>query len=113
MQYKNVVSGVFIDRPNRFLAHVKINKKIEVVHVRNTGRCHEILIPGTGVYLEKVEQSKKRKTQYSLISAYKNTRLINIDSQIPNALVANAVQNKNILQLNPLLELKREVNYCS
>ncbi|MDD4362895.1 MAG: DNA/RNA nuclease SfsA, partial [Atribacterota bacterium] len=107
MYYKNVVSGIFIDRPNRFLAHVKINKKIEIVHVRNSGRCKEILIPGTKVYLEKVAKSKKRKTQYSLISAYKNSCLINIDSQIPNLLVTNAIQNKDILQINPLLKLKR------
>ena len=84
MKYKKVVPAIFLERPNRFLAEVLIDEKREIVHVRNSGRCKEILIPGTRIYLEKIVKNEKRKTRYSLISAYKGSQLINIDSQIPN-----------------------------
>ena len=86
MKYSNIVKGNFIDRPNRFIANVIINNKIEVCHVKNTGRCRELLINGVTVYLEKCS-NPNRKTQYDLISVQKNDRLINMDSQVVNKVV--------------------------
>lgn len=94
MHYKKIVKGTFIDRPNRFIAHVEINGLIETVHVKNTGRCKELLIPGCTVVLEDFRKRlgfESRKTQFDLIAAYKKTDkdeiLINMDSQLPNKVV--------------------------
>jgi len=92
MEYKNVAPGIFLERPNRFIAHVQLNNRLEHVHVKNTGRCREILQPGAQVYLEK-SANPQRKTGWSLISAVKETRLINIDSQAPNKVVQEALEN--------------------
>ena len=86
MKYSNIVKGNFIDRPNRFIANVIIDNNIEVCHVKNTGRCRELLINGVTVYLEKCS-NPNRKTQYDLISVQKNDRLINMDSQVVNKVV--------------------------
>lgn len=83
MTYKNINKAVFIDRPNRFIARCEINEQVETVHVKNTGRCKELLIPGTTVFLEKFN-AQTRKTNYDLISVIKGNRIINIDSQVPN-----------------------------
>ncbi|MBR5535374.1 MAG: DNA/RNA nuclease SfsA [Clostridia bacterium] len=83
MKYKNVKEGVFLSRPNRFVAHVLIDGKEEVVHVKNTGRCRELLVPGVKIFLEEGDNSK-RKTKYDLIAVYKGDVLYNIDSQAPN-----------------------------
>ena len=83
MRYQNVIAGRFIDRPNRFIAHVETESGIQRVHVINTGRCKELLIPGATVYLEK-GMNPARKTPYDLIAVEKGTRLINMDSQAPN-----------------------------
>lgn len=87
MKYKNVIKGAFISRPNRFIAKVSIDGKEETVHVKNTGRCRELLVPGCTVYLEKAK-NPLRKTPYDLIAVEKKTGngtiLINMDSQIPN-----------------------------
>ena len=84
MKYKNVVSGKFIERPNRFIARVEVDGVIETVHVKNTGRCGELLLPGAEVWLEPSEKAE-RKTKYDLITVRKsNGRLFNIDSQAPN-----------------------------
>lgn len=83
MTYKNINKAVFIDRPNRFIARCEINEQVETVHVKNTGRCKELLIPGTTVFLEKFN-NQTRKTNYDLISVIKGNRIINIDSQAPN-----------------------------
>jgi sugar fermentation stimulation protein A len=88
-----------------------VNGERESVHVRNTGRCKEILIPGTGVLLEKASNNSKRKTRFSLISAYKGSQLINIDSQIPNALVFPALDNNDLNLIEEIKYLKREVRY--
>lgn len=96
MHYEKIVSGIFIDRPNRFIAHVDIGGTTETVHVKNTGRCKELLIPGVKVYLEDFEgRMANRKLRYSLIAVEKvycgkkNTKtiLINMDSQAPNKVV--------------------------
>ena len=81
MIYENIVQGTFLERPNRFIAHVEINGKMEVCHVKNTGRCKELLIPGVRVYLEE-NNNPQRKTRFSLISVMKDERLINMDSQV-------------------------------
>ncbi len=83
MFYKNIVPGVFLSRPNRFIAHIRIDGKETVCHVKNTGRCKELLSPGAAVWCEKSD-NPARKTQYDLIAVQKGDRLINMDSQAPN-----------------------------
>ena len=84
MQYQNIRRGVFLDRPNRFVAHVEIGGLRETVHVKNTGRCRELLIPGREVILSHSD-SPSRKTAYDLIAVEKpGLGLVNIDSQAPN-----------------------------
>ena len=83
MRYQNMVSGVFRSRPNRFIAHVEIGGEMQVVHVKNTGRCRELLVPGCRVWCQRAD-NPARKTQYDLIAVEKGTRLINMDSQAPN-----------------------------
>lgn len=91
MKYKNTVRAEFCDRPNRFIAHVKINGVMETVHVKNTGRCRELLVPGYPVILEKSD-NPARKTAYDLISVCKEGRWINMDSQAPNEAAAEWIQ---------------------
>jgi sugar fermentation stimulation protein A len=86
MRYGKVISGKFISRPNRFIAYVEIDGKEEVCHVKNTGRCRELLVPGATVYLE-VSDNPTRKTKYDLIAVEKGSLLINMDSQAPNKVV--------------------------
>lgn len=87
MKYENTTKGIFLDRPDRFIANVRINGRTETVHVKNTGRCKELLIPGTEVILEK-SSNPARKTKYDLICVNKAGRWINMDSQIPNKAAA-------------------------
>lgn len=83
MKYSDILKGTFIKRPNRFIAHVFINGKEEVCHVKNTGRCKELLTEGATVIVEK-SNNPLRKTAYDLIAVYKEDKLINMDSQAPN-----------------------------
>lgn len=111
MRYTNeIVKGVFVARPNRFIAHVIIQGEEEIVHVKNTGRCREILLEGTTVYLERAS-NPNRKTKYSLIAAYKGDMLINIDSQIPNAVIAEAVKQGKLRGIKEPHFVKREVTF--
>ncbi|RBP67333.1 sugar fermentation stimulation protein A [Alkalibaculum bacchi] len=112
MKYKNIVEGEFISRPNRFIAHVKINDKIEICHVKNTGRCKELLIKGATVYLEHSD-NPNRKTAYSLIAVQKGHRLINIDSQAPNKVLHEGLLNKTIVLPNfeEIIEIRPERVY--
>lgn len=88
MKYANpIISGKFIERPNRFIAKVNVNGSIETVHVKNTGRCRELLVPDADVYLEHWD-TQSRKTKYDLIAVHKGERLVNIDSQAPNKVAA-------------------------
>ncbi len=96
MNYKTIVKGEFIERPNRFIGIVRIQGQIEQCHIKNTGRCKELLLPGVVVYLES-HNNEKRKTKYSLIAVEKGTRLINMDSQAPNKVVYEALMNKKIV----------------
>ncbi len=84
MRYENMVPGIFLRRPNRFIAHVSIDGREVVCHVKNTGRCRELLVPGAAVWCQKA-QNPQRKTKFDLIAVQKGERLINMDSQAPNA----------------------------
>ena len=95
MRYQKVEEGIFLRRPNRFIAHVDINGEEVVCHVKNTGRCRELLVPGTPVFLEKSD-NPNRKTQYDLIAVQKGNRLINMDSQIPNKVVGEWLSAGNL-----------------
>lgn len=110
MKYSNVCKGKFIERPNRFIAHVEIDGKREVCHVKNTGRCRELLIPGTEVYLTRSD-NPARKTAYDLIAVQKGKRLINMDSQIPNAAALEWLMSRK--DEFGIAELKREVSHGS
>ncbi len=110
MKYNSVEKAVFIRRPNRFIAHVLINGAEEIVHVKNTGRCKEILQEGTDAILE-ASSNPLRKTRYSLISAYKGSVLINIDSQAPNTVAYEAIRSGRISGLENVTMLKREVTF--
>lgn len=106
MKYKKIVQAEFRDRPNRFIAHVVINGKIETVHVKNTGRCKELLIPGCKVILEDCTDNPARKTGYDLIAVYKNCEdgrklLINMDSQAPNKVVAEWLKTQEYNLVHP------------
>lgn len=96
MKYENIVKGVFICRPNRFIAHVLIEDKIEICHVKNTGRCKELLTDHAVVYLEHSDNIN-RKTSYSLIAVQKGNRLINMDSQAPNKVFLEALSSSTII----------------
>lgn len=84
MHYNHVVEGVFLSRPNRFIAHIEINGREEICHVKNTGRCRELLIHGSRVWCAR-SHNPLRKTRYDLIAVQKGSKLINMDSQAPNA----------------------------
>lgn len=86
MHYDRMVKGTFLARPNRFVAHIEIDGQIEVCHVKNTGRCRELLPVGAQVWCQK-SANPGRKTKYDLIAVQKGERLINMDSQAPNAAV--------------------------
>ena len=83
MRYENMTPGIFLARPNRFIAHVEIDGQTETVHVKNTGRCRELLVPGCTVYCQRSD-NPNRKTKFDLIAVKKGERLINMDSQAPN-----------------------------
>lgn len=88
MRYtRPIVKGNFLERPNRFIAKVLVNGEVETVHVKNTGRCRELLVPNATVYLEHWD-TDRRKTKYDLIAVEKGKRLINMDSQAPNKVAA-------------------------
>ena len=83
MEYSNMIPGIFLRRPNRFIAHVLIDGVEQVCHVKNTGRCRELLPPGAKVWCQKSD-NPNRKTQFDLIAVEKGSRIINMDSQAPN-----------------------------
>lgn len=96
MKYENIEKGIFISRPNRFIAHVEIGGREEVVHVKNTGRCKELLSPGALVYCARSD-NPSRKTAYDLIAVRKGERLINMDSQAPNKVFYEWASSGNFL----------------
>ena len=115
MIYDNIVKATFVKRPNRFIAHCIVDGKEEIVHVKNTGKCKELLIEGCTVYLQE-HDNPKRKTKYSLISVVKGNRLINMDSQVPNKIAYEALLNKKIILPGldeELITIKPEKTYKS
>lgn len=113
MKYQNVIDATFVSRPNRFIAHVEMNGKREVVHVKNTGRCKELLVPGCRVYLT-CSDNPARKTKYDLIAVEKERKnapplLINMDSQVVNDVVDEWLRTGRLFSLNATI--RREVSY--
>lgn len=101
MNYKNITKAVFIRRPNRFIAEVEIDGQTEIVHVKNTGRCKELLVPGCEVWLTE-PGSPGRKTKYDLVAVRKSTGvLFNIDSQAPNKVVMEWLEKQNYTRVIP------------
>ena len=111
MKYSKIIKAQFISRPNRFIAYVSINGNIEKAHVKNTGRCKELLVPGCTVYLS-VSDNPQRKTKYDLVVTEKNTGegrvlIINMDSQIPNDVAEEWLKSSDLF--SPDAEIRREV----
>ena len=102
MKYQNIREGHFISRPNRFIAKIEIDGQEETVHVKNTGRCAELLVPGAEVYVQDSQpEQKNRKTRWDLIAVRKGDRLINMDSQVPNKIVKEWLEHGSLIQGNP------------
>ncbi|MBP1925191.1 sugar fermentation stimulation protein A [Sedimentibacter acidaminivorans] len=97
MIYNNIKKAKFINRPNRFIANIEIDGKNEICHVKNTGRCKELLTDNATVFVEEFDSST-RKTKYDLISVYKGERLINMDSQVPNKVFHEWVKNSGLFE---------------
>lgn len=112
MKYREITEGKFISRPNRFIAKVEIQGETETVHVKNTGRCRELLVEGSRVYLS-VSDNPKRKTKYDLIAVEKKTEkgiiLVNMDSQIPNDVVQEWLKKGGLFSEKAVI--RREVKY--
>ena len=101
MRYSKMVPGKFLSRPNRFIAHIEIHGKEEICHVKNTGRCRELLKPGVKVWCQDAA-SPTRKTRYDLICVEKGSRLINMDSQAPNAAAKEFLENGGLGEIQNL-----------
>lgn len=112
LNYQNIQLGTFLNRPNRFIAHCLLNGKEVITHVKNTGRGKEVFLKGATVGLV-YDPNPKRKTHYDLVSIKKGEQWLNIDSQLPNALVAEGLQTQKIILPNMphLRKIKREVFY--
>jgi sugar fermentation stimulation protein A len=110
MLYTNISEGIFVFRPNRFIAQIKIGDTVVVAHVKNTGCCKELLVSGVKVVLQKSD-NPKRKTMYDLIAVWKNKRLINIDSQVPNKVFLEYLQSGQYLE--GITCIRPEVTYGS
>lgn len=112
MKYREITEGKFISRPNRFIARVEIDGKTETVHVKNTGRCGELLIEGSRVFLS-VSDNPDRKTKYDLIAVEKKTErgtvLVNMDSQVPNDIAEEWLRRGELFSENAVI--RREVKY--
>ncbi len=109
MEYQNIKAGRFISRPNRFIAMVDMGGETVRCHVKNTGRCRELLVPGAVVYLEDHLDAPGRKTRYDLVAVEKGARLINMDSQAPNAAVGEYLAAGDLFP--PGSVLRREFNW--
>ena len=107
MRYQDMVPGVFLSRPNRFIAQVQIGGKEETVHVKNTGRCRELLPPGAEVWCQR-SNNPSRKTKFDLITVRKGARLINMDSQAPNTAAGEWLKGGGLGEIS---ELKAEYRH--
>ena len=108
MTYSRIQKGVFLERPNRFVARVELGGQVETCHVKNTGRCKELLLPGAEVYLEE-SANPARKTKYDLVAVQKGARLINMDSQAPNRVVEEWLRGGGLVE--NLTVLRPECRY--
>lgn len=108
MKYQNIESAVFLERPNRFVAYVELGGEREKCHVKNTGRCRELLVPGAEVYLQRAEKPN-RKTNYDLIGVKKGKRIVNMDSQIPNYAVREWLEKGGLFET--ITQLRPETKY--
>ena len=108
MIYENIVKANFVSRPNRFIANIEIDGKCEIAHVKNTGRCKELFVPGAEIYVQLCD-NPLRKTQYDVIAVKKGTEIINIDSQIPNKVFAEFVAEGKFL--SGITYVKPETTY--
>ena len=108
MKYNNIHTGRFLERPNRFIAYVEIDGQREKVHVKNTGRCRELLVPGTEVYLEKSD-NEARSTAYDLVAVKKQERIVNMDSNAPNKAVEEWLLKRQLFK--DLTFLRPETTY--
>ena len=115
MRYEHMLEGTFMELPNRFIAYVNINGTQVTAHVKNTGRCRELLIPGTAVIVKYHPGALEagRKTEYSLIGVYKGDILINMDSQAPNQVAEEWLRHGGFTKATglPAAEIHREVTY--
>jgi sugar fermentation stimulation protein A len=110
MTYENIKRAIFLGRPNRFIAHIELDGRAEVCHVKNTGRCKELLIPGADILVQDagrgpgspaagdVTTPNSRKTRYDLISVWKGSRLVNIDSSAPNKVFSEWVRSYGVFR---------------
>lgn len=103
MIYTNIRQARFIDRPNRFIANIEIEGRKEICHVKNTGRCRELLIPGETIFVQEYDNIK-RKTRYDLIGVVKGDRFVNIDSQVPNKVFGEWISKGNLFKDITLLK---------
>lgn len=108
MEYEKIVKGEFISRPNRFIAEVLVDGVKETVHVKNTGRCRELLTDRAEVYLS-VSSNPARKTKYDLVAVKKGDKLINMDSQIPNDVAEEWLRKGKLFSDDAVI--RREVTY--
>lgn len=106
-----IVRGIFVERPNRFLAKVKVNKKIVPCFLPNPGRMFELLRPETQVFIREVKKTKNRKTMYDLIGVLHKDELVSLDTRVPNKLLFEALKNKDIEELNMFDIVKPEWTY--
>lgn len=118
MKYEKIIKGTFIDRPNRFIALVEVDGETVKAHVKNTGRCRELLVPGAAVYLEDFEgRMGGRKMRYSLVGVEKNVPagklMVNMDSQAPNKVVGEALADGTIRLegMDRLTEIRAEKTF--
>lgn len=103
MQYSDIHKAVFLERPNRFIAHCMVNGRLETVHVKNTGRCRELLVPGATVYLEK-SSNPNRKTAYDLVTVETPFGLVNMDAAAPNQVAGELLRAGTILSSPTLVQ---------
>ncbi len=108
MKYERIQKAIFLSRPNRFIAMVEIDGCEQVCHVKNTGRCHELLVPGATVFVQAAD-NPDRKTKFDLIAVYKGDRLVNMDSQAPNKVFYEWIKAGNLF--SDVTLIKPETTY--
>ena len=112
MKYENIKKGIFLERPNRFIAHGLVDGHKEVIHVKNTGRCKELLVPGATIYVEEFD-NPHRKTKWDLIAVKKGDLFINMDSGAPNKVVGEWLLKSQHSDFQGMTLMKSEVKYRS